>query len=40
VRGCLNDFFPPDYPVPTGNLECVYGAANQNATVGMYLILI
>uniref|UniRef100_A0A915LK10 Uncharacterized protein n=1 Tax=Meloidogyne javanica TaxID=6303 RepID=A0A915LK10_MELJA len=32
VRGCLNDFFPPDYPVPTGNLECVYGAANQNAT--------
>ncbi|CAK5069814.1 unnamed protein product [Meloidogyne enterolobii] len=33
VRGCLNDFFPPDYPIPTGNLECVYGASNQNATV-------
>uniref|UniRef100_A0A1I8BND2 Protein quiver n=1 Tax=Meloidogyne hapla TaxID=6305 RepID=A0A1I8BND2_MELHA len=33
VRGCLNDFFPPDHPVPTGNLECIYGASSQNATV-------
>ncbi|KAF7635411.1 hypothetical protein Mgra_00005230 [Meloidogyne graminicola] len=33
VRGCLNDFFPPDHAVPTGDMECIYSPTNQNTSV-------